>query len=110
MEIHLIEILRSSVALLAGGVIGLGFGAVQAAAQRRYEKRQQEGKFKDGWSVMPGSGKRVAGLLIVLAAIQFFCPLLFTAGTQWLVSGGLIAGYGWTLFQKLMVQRKASRA
>ncbi|HZP58852.1 MAG TPA: hypothetical protein VFB27_00910 [Opitutaceae bacterium] len=109
MDTHLIDILRSSVALLAGGVIGLGFGAVQAAAQRRYEKRQQEGKFKDGWSVMPGSGKRVAGLLIVLAAIQFFCPLLFQAGTQWLVSAGLVAGYGWTLFQKLRVQRKVSR-
>jgi len=109
MEIHFIAILQSSVALLVGGVIGLGFGAIQAAAQRRYEKRQQEGKFKDGWSVIPGSGKRVAGLLIVLAAIQFFCPLLFTAGTQWWVSGGLVAGYGWTLFQKLMTQRRAAR-
>ena len=109
MEIHLVDLLRSSVALLVGGVIGLGFGAVQAAAQRRYEKRQQEGKFKDGWSVMPGSGRRVAGLLIVLAAIQFVCPLLFQAGTQWWVSGGLVAGYGWTLFQKIQNQRKAGR-
>jgi hypothetical protein len=35
------------------------------------------------------------------------CPLLFRDGTQWWVSGGVVAGYGWTLFQQLQRLRKA---
>lgn len=106
MDIHMIEILRVSAAVLAGGAIGLGFGLIQASARRRYEQRQREGDFNNGWAVMPGSGRRVAYLVIALVLIQIVCPLLFVAGTQWWVSGGLVAGYGWTLFQKLMQQRR----
>lgn len=101
MEIHVADILRSSVGVLVGVVIGLGFGMIQDAARRRHEKRQQEGKLGSGWSLMPGSGARVAYLLIALVLIQIICPLLFSAGTQWWVSGGLVAGYGWVLFRQL---------
>ncbi len=103
------EIVRWSVAILAGAVIGLGFGTLQAAALRRNEERERTGQLKNGWSLMPGAGARVAYLLITLAVIQFVCPLLFVAGTQWFVSGGLVAGYGWTLFSQLRTRLKLAR-
>ncbi|HWZ95852.1 MAG TPA: hypothetical protein VNW30_11710 [Opitutaceae bacterium] len=109
MEIHFVDVLQSAVGLLVGGVIGLGFGMVQDAARRRHEKLLLDGKLKDGWSIMPGSGARIAYLLIALLAIQVICPLLFVAGTQWWVSGGLAAGYGWSLLQNILRQRKANR-
>ena len=101
MDYHAIDLMRALVALAAGGVIGLGFGTIQQAAQRRYEKLEQEGRLPNGWAIMPGSGKRVATLLIALAVIQFLCPMLFSDGIQWWVSGGLLGGYGWMLLQQL---------
>jgi len=109
MEIHVLDILRSSVGLFAGGVIGLSFGAVQDAARRRHEKLQQRGGLNNPWSIVPGSGARVAYLLVALLLVQVLCPLLFVEGTQWWVSGGLVAGYGWSLLQKAMHLRRASR-
>jgi hypothetical protein len=109
MEIHFIDVLKSAIGLLAGGVIGLGFGTIQDAARRRHAKREQEGKLKDGWAIIPGSGARIAYLLIALLVIQVVCPLLFEAGTQWWVSGGLAAGYGWSLLQNILRLRKANR-
>jgi len=91
--------------LVAGALIGAGFGMVQDAARRRNERRQQEGKLNSGWAVMPGSGARVAYLLIVLMLIQIVCPLLFVGGTQWWVSGGVVAGYGAMLFLQLRHRR-----
>lgn len=96
-------------AVAAGGVIGYGFGIIQNLALRRNQRKQQTGVLTNGWAVMPGSGARVAYLLIVLVAIQFLCPLLFKDGTQWLVSGGLVMGYGYTLFRRLM-QRRAGHS
>jgi membrane protein implicated in regulation of membrane protease activity len=51
--------------------------------------------------VMPGSGRRVAYLLVALVLVQIVCPLLFTNGVQWWVSGGLVAGYGVVLYWQL---------
>jgi hypothetical protein len=109
METHLIDIALCAAALVAGGVIGLGFGTLQQAALRRHEERERAGRLKNGWTLMPGSGGRVALLLITLALIQLVCPLLFTDGTQWWVSGGLVAGYGWQLLQKLRQRRAQLR-
>ena len=106
MESLLLNVLRISLALIAGGFIGYAFGLIQNAARLRHEKRQQEGKFKNGWSIIPGSGARVAYLLVALLLVQLICPLLFVEGTQWMVSGGVAAGYGWALFQALRVRRK----
>jgi hypothetical protein len=92
-------------AVAAGGAIGYGFGMIQNMALRRNERRQQNGSLTSGWAVMPGSTTRVAYLLIVLVAIQFICPLLFKDGTQWWVSAGLLMGYGYVLYRRL-VQRK----
>jgi len=94
--------------LVAGLIIGIAFGMVQDAARRRNERRQQAGKLNSGWAVMPGSGARVAYLLLTLVLIQVVCPLLFVNGTQWWVSGGVVAGYGAMLFKQLR-ERQAQR-
>jgi hypothetical protein len=98
---QLMNILACSADLLAGGIIGAGFGMVQDAARRRNEKRQETGALKNAWTVMPGSGARVAFLLIALVLVQFLCPLLFSQGTQWFVSAGVMVGYGVMLFRQL---------
>ncbi len=109
MQLHLIDFVFDLVGLTAGGVIGLAFGTLQQAALRRHEQREQSGKLKNGWSLMPGSGGRVACLLLGLALVQLICPLLFADGTQWWVSAGLVLGYGSMLYQQLRHRMKESR-
>ena len=92
-------------AVAAGGAIGYGFGLVQNFALRRNERKQKTGELNNGWAVMPGSMTRVAYLLVGLVLIQLVCPLLFKDGTQWWVSAGLVLGYGYTLFRRLMLRR-----
>jgi len=106
MQIQMMVVIRSLVALIAGGVIGLGFGLVQHMALRRNEKLEHSGKLNSGWSVMPGSMKRVAYLLVALVVVQIICPLLFTDGSQWWVSGGVVVGYGALLFRQLRQARR----
>jgi hypothetical protein len=101
MNTQIVMMLQSIAASLVGGLIGAGFGVLQDAARRHNERRQQSGDLKSGWSLMPGSGARVAYLLIVLLVIQIVCPLLFRDGTQWWVSGGVAGGYGLMLFFQL---------
>jgi len=93
--------LQAIAALIVGGLIGAGFGKVQEAARRRNERLQDGGKLKSGWSVMPGSGMRVAFLVILLVLIQIVCPLLFRDGIQWWVSGGVAGGYALMLILQL---------
>jgi hypothetical protein len=104
---QILNMFQSLAGLLIGVLIGAGFGMVQDAARRRYERKQAEGKFNSGWSVIPGSGARVAYLLILLVAIQLICPLLFRDGIQWWVSGGVAAGYGVMLY--LQLRQRLSR-
>ncbi len=103
MESSLFSILLPTTALLAGGVIGLAFGAIQDSAKRRYERLQQQGKFKSGWAATPGSFRRVAYLLVALALVQFLFPMFFAQGgvSQWCVSGGVVIGYGLSLYREL---------
>ena len=56
---------------------------------------------------MPGSMRRTAYLLLALVLVQLVCPMLFTDGTQWWVSGGVVAGYACMLFLEL--RRRQSR-
>ena len=91
----------SLLAVVFGVMIGVSFGLIQQAAYRRNQKLQESGKLNNGWAVMPGSGKRVAYLLVALALIQVICPMLFKNGIQWWVSGGVVAGYGYTLYTQL---------
>ena len=101
MWIQPIEIMRALAGLLAGGIIGVGFGAVQHLAWRRNEKLQQSGSLKSGLGAMSGSTRRVAYLLVALVLIQLICPLLFVNGTQWWVSAGVVGGYAAVLFRRL---------
>jgi hypothetical protein len=108
MQILLINVLRVFLALAAGGIIGYAFGLIQNLARLRHEKRQLEGKFNNGWSIIPGSGARIACLLVALLLIQAICPLMFTDGVQWTVSGGVVLGYTWTLIRQLRQRLKAN--
>ena len=97
-----IEIMRELAGLIAGAILGSGFGIIQTLALRRNEKMEQSGSLKTGWAVMPGSMRRVAYLLIALVLVQIICPLLFVNGTQWWVSGGVVAGYAAILSLRIM--------
>ena len=110
MSFQLLDLVRGGVGLAAGGFIGYAFGLLQQAALRQHELLERGGKLKSGWSLMPGAGARVAYLLIALALVQLVCPLLFADGAQWVVSGGVIFGYGWTLFRRLRHNLHAARS
>ena len=103
----LFDLLRHTSALCAGGLIGWGFGLLQAAAHRQNQEKADTGRVKSIWRLMPGSGQRVAYLLLTLVLVQYVCPLLFADGTQWWVSGGLLLGYGYTLTQRIVRLRRA---
>jgi len=94
---------------MTGIMIGAAFGLIQDAARRRNERLQQAGKLNNGWAVMPGSGRRVAYLLVALALVQLVCPLLFVNGIQWWVSGGVVGGYGAILYRQLRQRLAQSR-
>jgi hypothetical protein len=93
--------LESITGLIVGTLIGVGFGIVQGAARKRNEKQFSADSVNAGWASMAGSGGRVAALLIALVIIQIICPLWFSEGTQWWVSAGVVAGYGFMLFRQL---------
>ena len=105
---HLVAILRIFVGLGAGSLIGYAFGLLQNAALRHHQQLEQSGELKSGWSLMPGSGARIAYLLCALLLVQLICPLLFVGGTQWVVSGGVVFGYGWMLLIQLRLRLKAA--
>lgn len=105
MHITLTDILRCLAGLVAGGLIGVGFGLLQSAALRRNHRLEQTGQLKSGWAVMPGSMRRVAYLMIALALVQILCPMLFVNGTQWWVSAGVVIGYGAMLARQLCASK-----
>jgi uncharacterized BrkB/YihY/UPF0761 family membrane protein len=92
-------LLLSVVGLVVGAVVGFTFGTIQNAAFRRNEGRRLAAGEKSGWSYIPGSMTRVALLLIALVLIQVFLPMLFNGNFQWVVSAGVVIGYGWSLFR-----------
>lgn len=102
--------LVSLIAIIVGGVIGLLFGTIQNAALAQNKKRQESGRLKNGWMIMPGSFSRIAILLIALVVVQVACPIFFEGNIQWLVSVGVILGYAWTLLKQLRQQRSINHA
>jgi uncharacterized BrkB/YihY/UPF0761 family membrane protein len=92
--------------LAAGAIVGVAFGAIQFAAQRKYDLRQRKGQSTSGWIVVPGSFTRVAFLMIALVIIQVCLPSFFLDNIKWMVSVGVVLGYGWTLLQQIR-SRKA---
>ncbi|MGZ4987981.1 MAG: hypothetical protein ACXWIU_11820 [Limisphaerales bacterium] len=103
----LFEIFQTFGAIIVGGAIGWGFGLLQQAATRRNERLQTTVKLNHTWSLMPGSMTRVAFLLVALALVQVICPMFFTSTAQWCVSAGVIAGYGWMLYQSMRARLAA---
>ena len=97
----MIEPIISLAAVIIGGAIGFVFGTFQNAAQIKNEKRAERGNYGAGWTAMPGSMSRVAMLLVVLVAIQVLCPLFFRGNIEWLVSAGVLIGYGSAFVSKL---------
>lgn len=110
MQATFSQIMCLAAALAGGATIGLVFGAVQEAAAKKHALQQRNGTFHTAWAAIPGSMRRTAGLLMALALVQLICPLLFKNGCQWWVSGGVVAGYGWSLYQKLRQNLAAARA
>ena len=105
MNTFLTIILLPLGALILGSVIGLAFGSIQNAALLRNKKRERQGNLHSGWSLMPGSMRRVAFLLIALALVQIACPMFFEReGMQWIVSAGVVLGYGWTLLDQFRLR------
>ena len=101
MQIQLISAFTALAGLFAGAIIGGAFGLIQEAAWRRHRRLQQTGEFSNGWAAMPGSFRRVAGLLLALALVQCFFPLFFAGSAKWWVSAGVVGGYGLTLLRNL---------
>jgi hypothetical protein len=101
MQIQLIQLVWSLTATFAGTIIGLSFGKLQTLASRRHQRMAVAGKLEKSWTVMPGSMRRVGYLVLALGLVQLFCPLLFTNGYQWWVSGGVVAGYAAMLYVQL---------
>ncbi len=95
------SLILSAAAVIIGAVIGYSFGFAQKIAAERYAKKQQHGTFSSAWAVMPGSGVRIAYFMVLLVIIQLTCPLFFDGDIQWLVSAGVVLGYGWTLTVQL---------
>ena len=100
MTTQLINGLIYLAAITVGCIIGFAFGKIQNLARERYLKKQKGGDFKGGTAVIPGSMQRVAMFLVVLVLIQIGLPMLFEGNIQWIVSAGVIIGYGWTLIQQ----------
>ena len=92
-------LLLSLVGLVVGGAVGLTFGTIQNAALRRNEQRRSATGVKNSWMYIPGSMSRVAVLLVTLLLIQILLPALFDGSLQWVVSAGVVIGYGWSLFR-----------
>ncbi len=96
-----VETLVTFGALVIGGFVGFLFGLMQKNARLQNKKLSESGKLKSGWMLMPGSFGRIAILLIVLALIQVGVPIFFNGNIQWLVTAGLLLGYGWTFVKQL---------
>jgi len=107
METHFVDVLRPVLGLILGAAVGLGFGLLQARAQRRYLKLQESGTLKSGWPIVPGSMVRVAYLLVGLVVAQVISPALFAGTSAWWVSAGVAAGYGTQLTLHLRQHRAA---
>jgi hypothetical protein len=89
-------------ALLFGGAVGIIFGILQHRALLRDQKRQEGKSLKRRRLVIPSSFRRIFYLIMLLMAIQYVCPFLFRdSSTQWILTAGIVIGYGWTLLKRI---------
>ena len=92
---RLYHILAIAAALAGGAFIGLAFGAIQkaAAAQESAAAKRRPIEQRVGCGARLHAPGR-ATCSSPWPACKLICPLLFTNGSQWWVSGGVVAGYG----------------
>ncbi len=84
-----------------GAVVGMAFGSIQAAAHDRYRRLQQHNRLTNVATIIPGSLRRIAFLLVALVSIQIAFPMFFEReGMQWVVSAGIVVGYGLALLRQ----------
>jgi hypothetical protein len=88
-------------ALAIGGAIGYWFGSTQNSAASRNKKKYENGNLKSGWVLMPGSMSRVAMLLVLLVVIQVAIPVFFHGNIEWILSAGIVLGYGWSFIKHM---------
>jgi hypothetical protein len=101
MKADMTVVLLFSGGLVLGLIVGFVFGSVQSAALDRHEQLQKSGRLRSAGAIVPGSFRRVALLLLSLVAIQLACPMLFAKdGGQWIVSAGVVLGYGGALLRQ----------
>jgi hypothetical protein len=109
MNSSIIFSLTSAAALAVGVAIGFLFGVIQNVALARNRKKlNDKGNTGIPWAAVPGSMSRVAMLLVVLLLIQVCCPMFFSGDVQWLVSAGVLLGYGWSFIKKLQQRAEES--
>jgi len=92
----LTDSINLTTALIIGGLIGKLFGSMQNTALT-HNKRMQ----KKTWVLISSSVTRIIILLLMLVLVQILFPFLFDGITRWLVSMGVIFGYGWSILQRL---------
>jgi hypothetical protein len=96
------------ISIALGGIIGCGFAWLQLQALRRNELLEKRQALTSLLKRLPGSGARVALLLMALVLVQVLVPRV----NQWWFTGGLVVTYSlpfvWRLFQWL--SRKLDQA
>jgi len=91
-----------------GVLIGGAFAWLQMQALRRNELLEKRQALPTLLKQLPGSGGRIAFLLIALVLVQVVAP----NADKWWLSGGLAVGYGAPFLYRLLqfVPRKARRS
>lgn len=96
------EVFSHLAGLLAGTVIGAVLSLSLGFLARRQTVKGSTKKYS-------GPELRIASLLLALIAVQVVCPVLLNDGTEWWVSGAVVAGYGGMQFRERLKAKKASR-
>ena len=93
--------------LLTGVAVGVTFGMFQHRALLRDQKQQETKGVQKRRLVVPSSFRRIFYLVITLLVIQIVCPILFKeSAIQWIITAGIIVGYGWTLLKRIRTYKK----
>ena len=103
-----LTLVRDLVGLAAGGIIGLAFGTLQQIALRR--DASAAATPSAGWALRPNAGVRLLFLIAALGLIRLACPMLFADGARWIVSVGVLFGYGSMLAGQLRRRLRAARS
>ncbi len=102
MDAELMYTILSIGAVIFGIGIGVVFGTLQHKALLRDQAQQANKGHKRRRLVIPSSFRRIFYLVMLLMVIQYVAPMLFkNASIQWILTAGIIIGYGWTLVRRL---------